>query len=242
MKRLQPHALRLGTEKRGVANRSDDPLNSENFLKEWRRLLTREGAAWDGERAARELKEKEVFQFLNYQPKDEHPDNRNWNADILFDEILGEMKRYRQDATNRLTKDYFDEIDEHLIEEIEWTEERMKAIPLHDIKVFLRNLKIECINARNVLEKVKKRRIEWPFGLLNRIQTTAPIHNIVNRNIELDSRLQVKLGQLFGSYLFKEGVSVETILRTTYTNRKLQRRNIRDALDGKGVKKELFDV
>jgi hypothetical protein len=249
---LSEHELRIASEKRGVANRKD-PLEFGTFLAGWQKLLRGKGGAWDGERAIRELKAKGVYEFLVFEKQSDN----EWRSSDIFSRILDEMKAYRTEAEHRRIREYFDEVDEFLKKECEKVQKQENPIPLQDLKLLLQNLRKEVERTRKALAGLKKRREEWQFGQWKHLWPDSPRKNLVRKKIELDTRLQVEIGKVFGDYLFPNGISVETVARlillsyfaaelaevvdgmptAKYTGKALKVRNIRDILRANKITK-----
>jgi hypothetical protein len=251
MDRKSTHQLRNGLEKREGPNRKD-PLERDRFLAKWRLLLRRQADSWVV-RAVAELKAKGIFEFLMC----ENRSNGEWQARDLFQRVLREMWLYREEAQHGLVKDCYSEIANFL--KVEEVRIHKKACLVHvqEVSTLLQDLRKKVQRARKTLDALRERRQKWTHGQWQRLWETVPRKNLVPRNIELDTRLQVEIGKMFADYLVLEGVSVETIarliilvyragelcamyegeVRTIYTNRALDVRNIRDILRGRGIGK-----
>jgi hypothetical protein len=239
-------ALRNASNRRVAAIRKEDPLELEVFLKEWRLRLIRKGKVWKGPLAVAELRRKKVFEFLLCERKGKY----DWRAEDLLSRILCELKAYREESNGRLAKEYFDDADEFfngLIRKIQKEESKSN---IRELKSLLEGLRKKVERTRKATHWLKERKRNWHYGVWQRSWRKVPRKNLVSRKIELDTRLQVELGKMFGDYLGPEGVSLETIARLILlaywvgglatmngkknqaicTNRVLKVRNIRDNL------------
>src|SRR5258707_676470 len=122
--------LRNGSEKKGAANRNHSS-ELDAFTREWHRLFTREGEGWEGDVAVRELKNKGVHKFLFGR-------KRTWQFEDLFQRVWSEIKLYRNEASARRIKEYFDDADEFLEKQAESIKKKAGMIPIPELKTVLR--------------------------------------------------------------------------------------------------------
>jgi hypothetical protein len=245
-------ALRNASNRGVAANRKKDPLEFEEFLKEWLLRLGRKGSQWQGKRAVAELKRKKVFYFLLCQ-RESKP---GWRAEDLFDGILDEMKEYRKE-TGQLAREAYDKTDDFLSRLARSVQKKKEGINVPGLKGLLSELMEEIEKKRKTVGWLKQRKKEWHYGVWQQLWSEIPRQNLVTRIIDLDTRLQVELGKMFSDYLRGAGVSLETIARVillayrvgglafkdgkvtrTYgTRRRLTVRNIRENLRYAGLHK-----
>jgi len=244
-----PKALRTASHKNRVANRKKDPLEVEEFLARWRSGLRAQSVVWEGRRAVAELKRKKMYEFLLCEWAQYH-------AKILIERMVEEMKAHRTEAMNRLAQEHFDEVYQFLSREINRIQAKQDITTVPSLKALLARLKRHAERARKTVGTLKEQKRDWHFGTWRQFWPELPRKNLVERKIELDTRLQVELGKMLADYLRPreraERVSLETIARlillaylagelateeektgmihTHVTNRILTVRNIRENL------------
>jgi hypothetical protein len=246
-----PKNLRKASQRKGAAIRKKDPLEFEEFLKEWRLRLRVKGERWGGPCAVAELQRKKMFNFLLCKKRSEI----YWQAEDLLSRIVDEMKAYRKEASGRLVKEHYDDIDEFLKKDSIRIKRQEERTTIQELKSLLKYLRKKVERTRKTARRLKKGKKDWPFGVWRLLWPEIPRKNLVSRKIELDTRLQVELGKMFADYLRPEGVKLETIarlillaylvgglsgmdgkvIRTIYTDRVLKVRNIRENLRDAGL-------
>jgi hypothetical protein len=249
--------LRNASEKTGLSIRKNDPLELEDFLAQWRIELKRQGAGWEGRRAVSELKRKEMYEFLLCEKKSD----TEWQAEDLFTRIVDEMKAYRKEATGRLARECFEEIDDILRGVTGTIQKKEGETDAPRLKALLSDLRKEVERTRKTVERLMQERRDRHFGIWQHLWPEIPRKYFVSKKIDLDSRLQVGLGRMFADYLRPSErhnrASMETIARLILlayrvgglsyedeagtrmhgTRRKLTVRNIRENLRFAGLHK-----
>jgi hypothetical protein len=248
MEQADSTKLRNASEKRGAETRKKDPLELEEFLKEWRFQLRTKGTEWEEPLAVAQLQRKKMFEFLLSEEKSE----TKWQAEDLFGRILDEMKSYRQEAMGRLIKEHYDDLDEFLNGLIRKIQTKEENVRIAELKSLLKDLRKTVERTRKMAGWLRKNRRNRHFGVWQHRWPEMLRNNLVSGKFELDKRLQIELGKMLADYLRPEGISLETIarlillaywagglsemigdeIRTTYTGRELKVRNIRDNLRG----------
>lgn len=251
MDQTVPAELRNGSEKKEGAIRKKDPLELEEFLKEWRSRLREPGTGWEGPRAVAELRGKEMFAFLLCEKRSA----TEWQAEDLFSRILDEMKSYREEARGRLIKQQFGDVDAFLSGLTERIQKKVERNGLRELKSLLKDLRREVAGTRKKVGLLKERKTDWYRGVWHHRWPKILRKNLVSRKLDFDSRLQIELGKMFADYLRPKNVKLETIARlillayrvgelagmdgqvtrTIHTGRVLNVRNIRDKLTYSGL-------
>ena len=249
--------LRNPSEKTGAASRKKekDPLEVDEFEKHWRLQLGMRGKKWAGPVAIAELKRKGMYEFLLGKQVEV-------NAQILIERVVEELKAYQKEAQGVLAKEHFDDIDNFLKRELERIQAKEDRMRVSSLKALLARLRAKVEAARRSLDAIKRQKRDWQFGW-QQFWPELPRKHLVERRIELDTRLQVELGKIFADYLRpedrRERVTLETIarlvllaylvggqaaeekqtglIRTHGTRRTLTVRNIRDNLRYSGLHK-----
>lgn len=199
------------------AMRSDPEF--QLFLKKWRDALRAPGLVWDGRRAVADLKSarytrsspeenarRSMFDFVRCQPG---YGPRPWE---MLEGIVAEVEDYKR-------------------QKLAWRKERRdtelflagveRRIELWRLKVVEPSLKSSLTTLAEVIEQ---RRLALrssitparhsPLGVWERVWAGHERSTNINREIDLDTRLQVQSAKMLRTFLHRdEGVSLRTIAR-----------------------------
>ena len=197
--------------------RSEPNTPFGNFLKEWRDELTSSTAGWDGFRAIEELKRAGYSEgkvhtskitFVRCDPEEGSPRPLEMLRKV-FAEVTDYKKRRRA-----WQKEFRDA--QHLLARLGRTA-ALKAGKTNDplLKQLLSGtadeIETKCKAIANLMTGSPGRS---PLGAWERLWSQHARAEIVKREIDLDTRLQVQCAKMFRTFLHEdEGVSLRTIAR-----------------------------
>jgi hypothetical protein len=218
----KPTELRTASKRSAVANRKRDPLEFDEFLRKWRLCLRTPSPDWEGPRAVAELRDKKMLNFLLCEKKPYrtksgkmqwHDNWPEWQPNDLLDRVLQEMRIYRDEAEIRLVEGSFKDVDDFLKSVSQRIETEESKTKFGDLKSVLSDLRKDVERARRTVSQRKDTKKNSQFGIWRHFWPKVPRTNLVSREIDRDTQLQVELGKMFSFYLRQNGVSLETIAR-----------------------------
>lgn len=238
-------------------------LSDEKFAERWRRELNEAGTLWEGRFAYTELRRKKAWTFLRCEQEWKN----DWRCTDCMKRMVAALEDYRQEVDVwqtrglllrqelREDKRYFVKLQSQLTEKEECA--RMPALKLE----FTR-LRKEVGRSLHTLDAFEQRTLDTkfvhsPIGAWELLWPEQEYRHFVRRALELDTRLQVEVGKILGTFLRQYRITLTTICRlvllaylvaglaelnpsndkvqTLVTNRTLNVRKIQDNLIEEGI-------
>src|SRR6266852_8378122 len=196
--------------------------NFESFLKQWRTALRSPNESWDGWRAVAELRsagytltskrspeENErvsMFDFVLCKP------GHRWRPKQMLGNILDEVEDYRQQK--RAWNEKYRKTEFFLARIGRSTFLRSKRVGAEVLKQLLMNTANLIEEQRCLVKNLRSPTKRSPLGVWERLWPNHVRSARANREIDLDTRLQLQTAKMFRTFLHKdEGVSLRTIAR-----------------------------
>ena len=196
--------------------------NFELFLEQWRAALRSPNEWWDGWRAVAELRSAGYTLSSKSSPRDRErvsmfdfvlctPGHR-WRPRTMLGHILDEIEDYRQqkhawEEEYRKTEVFLARIERSVTVQ-------SKRVGDEPLKQLLKNTASLIEKQRRLVNNLRNPTQRSPLGVWERLWSNHARKASINREIDLDTRLQLQIAKMFRTFLHKdEGVSLRTIAR-----------------------------